>query len=50
MPTIECLETKIEKVRLKMYEAYSQPVEYHELLKISQELDDLLNQLERLIK
>ncbi|TGB03576.1 aspartyl-phosphate phosphatase Spo0E family protein [Halobacillus salinus] len=48
MPTINCLNEKIEKVRLKMYEAYANSVEYSELVKISQELDDLLNQLDRL--
>ncbi|RWZ54572.1 Spo0E family sporulation regulatory protein-aspartic acid phosphatase [Halobacillus fulvus] len=32
-----------------MYDAYEKSVEYNELVKISQELDDLLNQLDKLI-
>ncbi|TGB03521.1 Spo0E family sporulation regulatory protein-aspartic acid phosphatase [Halobacillus salinus] len=32
-----------------MYTAYNNAVEYGELVKISQELDELLNQLDKLI-
>lgn len=39
------LELKIEEVREKMYEAYHVPNNYSEVLKISQELDQLMNKL-----
>ncbi|WP_081988302.1 aspartyl-phosphate phosphatase Spo0E family protein [Halobacillus sp. BBL2006] len=39
------LELQIEEVREKMYEAYQSPNNYTEVLRISQELDDLLNKL-----
>ncbi|MCA1022388.1 aspartyl-phosphate phosphatase Spo0E family protein [Halobacillus litoralis] len=44
------LNEKIESVRTKMYEAYENGRSYEELLKISQELDDLLNRLEEINK
>nr|WP_255688622.1 aspartyl-phosphate phosphatase Spo0E family protein [Pontibacillus sp. HN14] len=50
MNTIECLEHKIEKIREKMYVAFNNSVEYSELVKISQDLDELLNQLDDLNK
>ncbi|MCF3943974.1 aspartyl-phosphate phosphatase Spo0E family protein [Oceanobacillus alkalisoli] len=36
---------QIEKKRLKMYEAYTNNATYEKLINISQELDQLLNQL-----
>ncbi|RDY70675.1 MULTISPECIES: aspartyl-phosphate phosphatase Spo0E family protein [Halobacillus] len=48
MPTILCLENRIESVREQLYQAYLDSVEYSELVKISQELDQLLNQLDSL--
>ncbi|WP_242520167.1 aspartyl-phosphate phosphatase Spo0E family protein [Halobacillus kuroshimensis] len=44
------MNEKIEGVRAKMYEAYEDGRSYEELLKISQELDDLLNRLEQITK
>ncbi|ARI77814.1 aspartyl-phosphate phosphatase Spo0E family protein [Halobacillus mangrovi] len=39
------LELQIEEVREKMYEAYNVPNNYSEVLRISQQLDQLLNKL-----
>ncbi|WP_303047418.1 aspartyl-phosphate phosphatase Spo0E family protein [Halobacillus salinus] len=47
--TIDYLQQQIETVRSEMYDAYNNSVEYGELVKISQELDELLNQLDKLI-
>ncbi|MCP3027739.1 aspartyl-phosphate phosphatase Spo0E family protein [Halobacillus sp. A5] len=41
----ETLEQQIEKLREKMYNAYCDNKEYKEILRISQELDKLLNKL-----
>ncbi|WP_277752096.1 aspartyl-phosphate phosphatase Spo0E family protein [Halobacillus salinus] len=49
LPTVDCLQKQIETVRTEMYTAYNNAVEYGELVKISQELDELLNQLDKLI-
>ncbi|UOQ42972.1 aspartyl-phosphate phosphatase Spo0E family protein [Halobacillus salinarum] len=43
-----CLEKQIEKTRIKMYEAYNNAEQYDVVLKISQELDGLLNRLQNL--
>lgn len=48
MTTVDCLHKQIEAVRSEMYEAYNNSVEYSELVKISQKLDRLLNQLDKL--
>ncbi|SHM54047.1 aspartyl-phosphate phosphatase Spo0E family protein [Gracilibacillus kekensis] len=40
------LDQRIDDVRRAMYQAYEKKVSYHELLRISQELDRLLNQME----
>lgn len=50
METLQGLEKKIEHIRQKMYEAYNNSEEYCEVVRISQELDDLLNQLDHLTK
>ncbi|WP_081988261.1 aspartyl-phosphate phosphatase Spo0E family protein [Halobacillus sp. BBL2006] len=39
------LEEKIEYTRWKMYEAYLNNTDYQEVLRLSQKLDHLLNQL-----
>ncbi|TGB01030.1 aspartyl-phosphate phosphatase Spo0E family protein [Halobacillus salinus] len=39
------LEEKIEETRQKMYDCYSKGQDYHQVLKFSQELDHLLNEL-----
>lgn len=41
----ESLEERIEKLKLKMYEAYKDVNNYDAVLEISQELDKLLNRL-----
>ncbi|CDQ20531.1 Spo0E like sporulation regulatory protein [Halobacillus karajensis] len=43
MPYKEHLEQQIEELRSHMYEIYKNNPEDEELLKISQELDELLN-------
>ena len=48
MQSVKCLELKIERVRSEMYEAYNQSRDYETLLRISEELDGLLNKLEDL--
>ncbi len=48
MDNREELENKIEITREQLYKAYVNNVEYEELLKISQELDGLLNSLRKL--
>lgn len=48
MPTVDNLKKQIEIVRLEMYDAYNDSVKYCELVKISQKLDKLLNELEKL--
>lgn len=40
------LMTKIENKRCKLYQAYNSDVSFDRLITISQELDQLLNQLE----
>jgi len=40
----ESLEERIEKLKLRMYEAYKDVNNYDAVLEISQELDKLLNQ------
>ncbi|WP_143414458.1 aspartyl-phosphate phosphatase Spo0E family protein [Halobacillus massiliensis] len=50
MSDIANVEAKIEELRMKMYEAYNQGMEYEEVIKISQELDHLLNQLDSMKK
>ncbi len=42
---LSSLEKRIEEVRVSMYEAYAQDLSYENVLKISQELDHLLNKL-----
>ncbi|MFC7321707.1 aspartyl-phosphate phosphatase Spo0E family protein [Halobacillus campisalis] len=42
----EELENKIEKIRQRMYEIYTKNPTDTEVLKISQQLDDVLNELE----
>ncbi|MGP4070776.1 Spo0E family sporulation regulatory protein-aspartic acid phosphatase [Halobacillus sp. B29] len=42
------MEIKIEILREQLYEAYVDNAEYDVLLKISQELDKLLNDLQNL--
>ncbi|MCA0970892.1 aspartyl-phosphate phosphatase Spo0E family protein [Halobacillus litoralis] len=46
----EYLEREIDFLRKKLYEAYRQSFDYERVVEISQELDDLLNQLEELKK
>ncbi|MGP4074791.1 Spo0E family sporulation regulatory protein-aspartic acid phosphatase [Halobacillus sp. K22] len=46
----EEMENKIEILREQLYVAYVYNAEYEELLKISQELDSLLNSLRKLNK
>ena len=48
MPTLDCLHKQIETVRLELYDAYNNSADYSELVRISQELDKLLNQLDKL--
>lgn len=43
MPYKEMLERQIEELRIRMYEIYNNNPTDEELLRISQELDDLLN-------
>ncbi|MYL50631.1 Spo0E family sporulation regulatory protein-aspartic acid phosphatase [Halobacillus litoralis] len=43
MPYKERLEKQIEELRVRMYEIYNNNPTDAELLRISQELDDLLN-------
>jgi len=40
----ESLEQRIERLKLRMYEAYKDVNNYEAVLEISQELDKLLNQ------
>nr|WP_256558270.1 aspartyl-phosphate phosphatase Spo0E family protein [Halobacillus sp. A1] len=40
------MEKKIEKIRQRMYEIYTKNPTDAEVLKISQQLDDVLNELE----
>ncbi|WP_249869550.1 aspartyl-phosphate phosphatase Spo0E family protein [Oceanobacillus saliphilus] len=40
------LEVQVEQLRNKMYEAYKNNESYDRIIKISQELDRLLNRLE----
>ncbi|MFC4558255.1 Spo0E family sporulation regulatory protein-aspartic acid phosphatase [Virgibacillus kekensis] len=47
LATISKLEERIESTRRKMYQIYKDNPTDHRLLLISQELDQLLNQLER---
>ncbi|UOQ43334.1 aspartyl-phosphate phosphatase Spo0E family protein [Halobacillus salinarum] len=42
------LHRQIEDLREKMYEVYETSADYEDLLKISQELDRLLNELEKM--
>ncbi|MGP4075535.1 Spo0E family sporulation regulatory protein-aspartic acid phosphatase [Halobacillus sp. K22] len=44
----EDLKTKIEETRKSMYEAYTQGEDYNKVLKISQQLDGLLNRMVKL--
>ncbi|MBH0231483.1 aspartyl-phosphate phosphatase Spo0E family protein [Halobacillus sp. KCTC 3957] len=44
------LELQIESVRSQMYEAYKQENAYEQALKLSQKLDELLNEFEGLTK
>ena len=44
----EELENRIEILREQLYTAYINKMEYKELLKISRELDELLNSLRKL--
>lgn len=48
MQSVKCLELKIERVRSEMYEVYNQSLDYEKLLRISEELDELLNKLDEL--
>ncbi|MBM7551863.1 aspartyl-phosphate phosphatase Spo0E family protein [Thalassobacillus pellis] len=50
MNEINDLKEKIEAMRLKMYRIYAKNPLDNELLEVSQALDDLLNQLEMLLK
>ncbi|WP_081988402.1 aspartyl-phosphate phosphatase Spo0E family protein [Halobacillus sp. BBL2006] len=43
----EKLEQKIEQLRVRMYEIYEQDLSEEELLRISRDLDELLNKLRR---
>ncbi|PAV28455.1 hypothetical protein CIL05_16075 [Virgibacillus profundi] len=42
------LENQIEQLRNKMYKAFEDKGDYDDIIKISQKLDGLLNQLEYL--
>ena len=42
----ERLEIQIEQLRLKMYRAYEQHAGYENIVEMSQQLDQLLNELE----
>ena len=42
----ERLEIQIEQLRVKMYRAYEQNAGYKKILEMSQQLDQLLNELE----
>ncbi|TGB01466.1 aspartyl-phosphate phosphatase Spo0E family protein [Halobacillus salinus] len=48
MNTLQELERKTEQIREKMYEAYYNSYDYSEIVEISQELDNLLNQLDEM--
>ncbi|MEC3885475.1 aspartyl-phosphate phosphatase Spo0E family protein [Halobacillus sp. HZG1] len=50
MSNIDCINNQIEALRLKMFEAHANSVDYLELVEISQELDDLMNQFDELNK
>ncbi|WP_461182650.1 aspartyl-phosphate phosphatase Spo0E family protein [Virgibacillus kimchii] len=47
---IEDLEIRIEQQRSKMYQAFKENRDYDELTRISQNLDLLLNKLEKMKK
>ncbi len=48
MGGIEKLEFQIELQRSKMYQAFKERVSFEEVIKISQDLDHLLNKLEKI--
>ncbi|GAB3801809.1 hypothetical protein GCM10028868_27050 [Virgibacillus kimchii] len=50
MDAIEDLEIRIEQQRSKMYQAFKENRDYDELTRISQNLDLLLNKLEKMKK
>jgi sulfur transfer protein SufE len=46
----EKLEFQIEQIRTKMYWAFNENNNYDHVIKLSQDLDQLLNQLDKLNK
>ncbi|UOQ44127.1 aspartyl-phosphate phosphatase Spo0E family protein [Halobacillus salinarum] len=44
MTDTRTLENEVEEIRWKMYEAYQSSKNYEEILKVSQQLDHLLNE------
>ncbi|AIF45010.1 hypothetical protein X953_19575 [Virgibacillus sp. SK37] len=48
LPSKEEIELKIEHVRYKMYQAYKKDQNYEDILILSEKLDDLLNQLDKM--
>ncbi|MDL4842210.1 aspartyl-phosphate phosphatase Spo0E family protein [Aquibacillus rhizosphaerae] len=50
MTSTSALEIKIEKLRIELYQLSQRKIEQEQLLKVSQQLDEALNEFERIKK